>query len=103
IRMIETKTWKALRTATSTTDTLAAATRVELVQPLEDRDRLGAQLAVGRAVVLVRELAHAKVELRVADLAVLRLLRRLERAAVVPGGLLAARPQQRPRDDVGHD
>src|SRR5438093_10879650 len=65
IRMIETKTWNALRTASSTTDTLAAATRVELVQPLEDRDRLRAPLTVGRAVVVLRELAHPEVELRV--------------------------------------
>ena len=57
--------------------------RVERVDRPQDLDRLGAQLAVERAEVLLGELAGAVVGLVVADLRVLRLLRALERAALV--------------------
>jgi hypothetical protein len=74
--------------------------RLELVELPEYLDRLAPQFAVGGTVVGVGELAHPVVELRVPDLAVLRLLRRLERlAAPLVGRLGLCRPQQGP----GHD
>ena len=60
---------------------------------MQDLDRLGAQLAVQRAPVLVGQLAGPVVHLEVADLAVLRLARGLEvgAAALVLGALALGR------------
>ena len=52
--------------------------RPQAVDLLEDVDRLAAQLAVEPLEVLVGELARGVVGLRIADLAVLGLLSRLE-------------------------
>jgi hypothetical protein len=71
---------------------------------VEDLDGLGAQRAVERLVVGVRELARAVVELGVADLAVLGLARGLEVSEVTADGRVrAARDPQRPRDEQHDD
>src|SRR5947209_5478972 len=74
--------------------------RLEFVELSEDLDRLRAQLAVDLAVVGFVELAHAMVELGVADLAVLRLLGRLERGAAL---VLAAVDLGAVAERSGHD
>jgi hypothetical protein len=83
--------------------------RTHHVDPLQQRDRLRAQLRVEQAVVLLRQLPRPLVELGVADLAVLRLLRRLQVGQLgAPGrlGVQTARtPAQRradERDDRQH-
>src|SRR5215208_2227884 len=76
-------------------------TSLDPVEPAQDLDRLGAQVTVHGAPVLAGKLAHAVVELGVADLAVLRLLCRAQlgqQRLVVPL-LLAPAPQRQPQDD----
>ena len=75
-----------------------------LVEPAQDVHRLGAQRAVLRAPVRLGELAGAVVELGVADLAVLRVARRLELRALraPPRASRGAAPAQRRADDE-HD
>src|SRR3954452_6380200 len=76
----------------------------EPVEAPQDLDGLGTQLAVDRAPVGLGELAHAVVELGVADLAVLGLLGRLElRAHGVLAGPGLARPPERHGDDDDYD
>ena len=75
---------------------LAGRAPLEPVELTEDHDRLGTQVAVDCAPVLPRELAHAVIELGVADLAVLGFLCGLELgdAVLVAALLLAGRAQR---------
>src|SRR5690606_8265470 len=76
----------------------------QLVEPLEDRDRLAAQLAVDPPPVVLRQLPRAAVELGLADLAVLRLLGGLELLAeLLLGALLPLGAAQRAGDEKRHD
>src|SRR3954454_9240301 len=77
IRTTEMKTWTTERMTS-----MAGMLAVRLVQGPQDLYRLGAQPGVESLPVGAGELAGAAIELRVADLAVLRLLGRLERRAV---------------------
>src|SRR3954447_17127774 len=91
IRMTAMKTWSALRKACT-----RASLAIERVDLAQDLDRIRSQGTVGFAPVLLRELAHAEVQLGVADVAVLRLLRGLERRApVLDHPLLLAGPTKR--------
>src|SRR5438270_9738380 len=99
IRMIAMKTWSALRNAC--TSASLAVQRVELAQDLHG---LSAQLTVGGAPVILPELAHPVVQFGVADLAVLGLLRRLERGALVLlHAVVVTRAPQRSCDHERHD
>src|SRR4051812_2656339 len=78
IRMIEKKTCVALKKA-CTVSSLAA----EFVELAQEFHSLGLQFRVRLAPIRIRQPSHPVVELRVADLAVLRLLRGFERRAAV--------------------
>src|SRR3954471_12294362 len=78
IRMIEKKTCVALKKA-CTVSSLA----VEFVELAQEFHCLRLQFRVRLAPIRIRQLSHPVVELGVADLAVLRLLRGFERRATV--------------------